>query len=156
MSFAIDHIILYNERGLVEFQGSLYIRQFNSWININKYNMGDKFLDNVKCFKNCNIVKIVGEPLLNCLISFLFKGLHFWQNARMNFKITKSETWWFCWNFMPSECIKPSTTCINNNIFLWVNNLPYIDKILKYLKILENINWMATWSPCTTQWHYSL
>jgi hypothetical protein len=30
MSFAIDHIILYNEKGLVEFQGSLYTRQFNN------------------------------------------------------------------------------------------------------------------------------
>ncbi len=30
MSFAIDHIILYNERGLVEFQGSFYTRQFNN------------------------------------------------------------------------------------------------------------------------------
>ncbi len=60
MSFVIDHIFLYNERGLVEFQGPLYTRQFNNWVNTNKYNVGDVFLNIVKCFKNCIIDKMEG------------------------------------------------------------------------------------------------
>jgi hypothetical protein len=60
MSFAIDHIVLYNEKGLVEFQGLVYTRQFNNWVNINKYNVGNVFFNIVKCFKNCSIDKMEG------------------------------------------------------------------------------------------------
>jgi hypothetical protein len=58
MSFVIDYIILYNARGILEFQGLVYTKQFNNWVNINKYNVGDVFLDIVKCFKNCSTNKM--------------------------------------------------------------------------------------------------